>query len=204
MSFVLTVDQIQSRRQGDLITEAIAQLSNVETALGFVRTVGDEFQGLLDDPMSVATAILSLMRTSSWHIGVGIGPVETPLPADTRSARGAAFVTARIAVERAKQEPSHVSVVAAPPAEQDGHDAEAVLRLIAALWDRRSKPGWDAVDLVRKGLTISEAADQLNITRQAVGQRLQAAHWTVERDAVPVLARLLARADQVATADVDS
>lgn len=199
MPFVLTVDQIDSQRQDDQVPEAITSLRGVQTTLGFTRTAGDEFQGMLDEPLSVVAAILILMRTSAWHIGLGIGPVDGPLPEDTRSGRGLAYVAARAAVDRAKRENSHVSVVAAPPAEVEGHDAEVVLRLIAALWDKRSEPGWDAVDLARAGLTMNEAAHRLQITRQAVGQRLQAAQWVGERAAVPVVGRLLERADRLVT-----
>ncbi|MET1006622.1 MAG: hypothetical protein ABWX96_13820 [Propionibacteriaceae bacterium] len=201
MAFVLIFDQIESRRRSDGVGEAIADLGWISTLLPFTRTAVDEFQGLLEEPLSVVTAMLALMRTSSWHIGLGIGAVATPLPADSRSARGPAFLAAREAVERAKREGSHVSIVAAPPAEEAGHDAEVVLRLVAALWEKRSPQGWDAVDLVRQGLSRTEAAERLQISRQAVGQRLQAAQWTGERDATPVVARLLGRADVIAGAE---
>ena len=113
MSFVLTVDQIDSRRQGDLVDSIIHDLAAIEVLLPFTRTVGDEFQGLLADPLSVVTAILMLMRGEQWHIGLGIGPVERPLPADPRSARGDAFIAARSAVDRAKTDQSHLAVESA-------------------------------------------------------------------------------------------
>ncbi len=204
MPFVLTVDQIDSRLKHDAVEEALARLVPIDTVLDFTRTVGDEFQGLLDDPLSVVTAILELMRTANWHIGLGIGPVETPLPPDTRAGRGAAFVAARSAVDLAKNEPTHVRVVAGPPAEQLGRDAEVVLRLLATLREKRSDAGWDAVDLMNTGVTMAEAAETLGITRQAIGQRLQTAHWSVERDAVPVLVRLLDRAEGVSTGRYDA
>lgn len=199
MPYVLTVDQIGSRLRRDAVGEALASLASIDTVLDFTRTAGDEFQGLLDDPLSVVTAILELMRAASWHIGLGIGPVETPLPPDPRAGRGAAFVAARSAVELAKHEPTHVRVVAGPPAERLGQDAEVVVRMLATLREKRSEAGWDAVDLMSTGATMAEAADTLHISRQAVGQRLQAAHWSIENDSVPVLARLLAQAEGVST-----
>ncbi|HET9871754.1 MAG TPA: hypothetical protein VFP89_04035 [Propionibacteriaceae bacterium] len=202
MPYVLTVDQINSRSQRDAVDDTIAALAAIDTVLDFARTAGDEFQGLLAEPASVVTAILELMRTGTWHIGLGIGAVEEPLPAHARAGRGIAFVAARSAVDLAKREPTHVRVVAGPPAEDLGHDAEVVLRLLATLRERRSEAGWDAVDLMRTGATMVEVAETLNISRQAVGQRLQAAHWTLENDAVPVLARLLDRAEAAATGRV--
>ncbi|WP_152362549.1 hypothetical protein [Microlunatus speluncae] len=195
MPYVLTVDQISSRTGPDLVEQRLRRLS-VDTVLGFARTVGDEFQGVLEQPLSVVRAILELMRDGGWHIGLGIGPVETPLPAEPRQARGPAFLLARNAVEAAKREPDHVRVLAGPAAEQEAADAEVVLRLVATVRDRRSEQGWQAVDEMRGGATMQQAADRLGITRQAVGQRLRAANWAVERDTPPVLARLLERAEQ--------
>jgi hypothetical protein len=199
--YVLTVDQVDSRGRADLVEAALLDLASTPTLLPFVRTVGDEFQGLLDDPLSVVDVILTLMRstpTPRWHIGLGIGPVELPLPADSRSARGAAFLAARTAVERAKTSTHRVCVEAAPPAQNEAEDVEVTLRLLAALRARRTAQGWEAVDLAAQRLNHGEVAEQLGITRQAVSQRLAAAGWTLEEDTRPVLARLLARAEQAA------
>ena len=65
--------------------------------------------------------------------------------------------------------------------------------------ERRTEPGWQAVDLIAEGLTQAEIASRLQVSRQAVGQRLQAAQWSLEREARPLLARLLARAEDAAT-----
>jgi hypothetical protein len=200
MPFVITADQIDSRTQGDLVDGALQRLSSVATVLPFTRTVGDELQGLMDDSMSVVDAIVILMRSEDWHLGLGIGPVERPLPDDTRRARGPAFVCARTAVTAAKTEPSHLCVVATREEDHEAYDVQAVLRLTAAVRRRRSDPGWEAVDLVSAGSTQSEAAERLGISRQAVGQRLQAASWSVEEAVRPTLVRLLTRADRAATA----
>ena len=45
------------------------------------------------------------------------------------------------------------------------------------------------------GRPQSEVAEQLGVSRQAVGQRLQAAGWMLEQRTLPTLARLLDRAD---------
>ena len=199
MPFVLTVDQLESRTTGDAVDRALGLLSDVDTILPFTRTVGDEFQGLLGDATSVVDAILLLMRDEQWHIGLGIGAVERPLPADSRAARGPAFLCARTAVEAAKTDPSHLAVAAARESDHEAYDVQAVWRLTAALRRRRSESGWQAVDLMLAGRTQSEAARRLGISRQAVGQRLQAAHWDLEAAIRPTLMRLLARAEQAAS-----
>jgi hypothetical protein len=193
----MTVDQAESRTQDDLVEPMLARLDQVVTLVPFTRTVGDEFQGLLADPMSVVDVTLDLMRSGSWHIGIGIGRVDRPLPNDARRARGPAFLAARLAVEAAKREPVHISVASAPEV-PEARDADVALRLVAALRDRRTEPGWQAVDLMAGGLTRAEIASRLQISRQAVGQRLQAAQWSLEREARPLLARLFAKAEEAA------
>jgi hypothetical protein len=196
--FVLTVDQIQSRAQQDLVEVTLAGLGEVDTLLPFTRTVGDEFQGLVANPASVVDVTLGLMRTVGWHVGIGIGAVQQPLPSDARQARGPAFLAARSAVEAAKKQSTHVSVRSVPD-RLEARDAEITFRLLIALQLRRSAHGWEAAGLMDQGLTQAAAASTLGITRQALSQRLQAAHWSLDRESRLVLARLLARADWVTT-----
>jgi len=192
MLFVMTVDQRGSRRSGDRVPAVLSVLSGVPTVLRFERTAGDEVQGVLDDPAAVVDVVRRLVRDGGWSIGVGAGPVQTPLPGSTRAGAGPAFVAARSAVEAAKRRPVRVAVrgVASEPAA----DAQAVLTALAALVERRSDQAWEAIGLVEAGRTQAEAAAELGITRQAVGQRLAAGLWEVERDLQPAAARLLGRA----------
>ena len=198
MPYVLTVDQISSRDRADAVPAAMRSLTDELPGTLATRTVGDEFEALLTDPVSVVDAILSLMRQGTWHVGVGIGPVERPTPTDLRAARGSAFLAARQAVEEAKDSPVHLRVVATSPAEPEAHDAEVLLALVLALRARRSDAGWAAADLSDDGLTQAEIAQQLGVSRQAVNQRLQAAQWSLDAAARPVAARLLGRAERLA------
>ena len=192
MAFVLTVDQRGSRRGTDRVPRALALLAGVPTMLRFERTAGDEFQGVLDDPVAVVDAVRRLVRDGGWSVGVGAGPVQTPMPGSTRAGSGPAFVAARNAVEVAKRRPVRVAVRGA--AAEPAADAQAVLTALAALVERRSDQAWEAIALVESGRTQAQAAAELGVTRQAVGQRLAAGLWEVERDLRPAAARLLARA----------
>src|SRR4051812_33299150 len=127
-----------------------------------------------------------------WSIGVGAGPVQLPLPESTRAGSGPAFLAARRAVDAAKQRPFRLAVRGASPA--DAADAQAVLTALAALVERRSQQAWEAIALVEEGATQADAAAALGISRQAVGQRLAAGMWELERELRPTAARLLARA----------
>jgi hypothetical protein len=193
MPYVLTVDQRASRRSPDRVADALRQLDGaVPMLLGFERTAGDEFQGVLADPADVVELVLRLVRMGGWSIGVGAGAVQTPLPESTRAGAGQAFLAARRAVDAAKQRPFRLAVRGAVPPE--AADAQAVLSALAGLVDRRSEQAGAAIALVEEGRTQSDAAAALGISRQAVGQRLAAAMWELERELRPTAARLLARA----------
>ena len=192
MPFVLTVDQRGSRRAPDRVPGAFTVLSGLPTVLRFERTAGDEFQGVLGEATTVVDAVRRLVRDGDWSIGIGAGPVQTPLPSSTRAGAGPAFLAARAAVEAAKRRPVRIAVrgVVGEPA----GDAQAVLTALAALVERRSDQAWEAIERVEAGRTQVEAATELGVTRQAVGQRLAAGSWEIERDLRPVATRLLARA----------
>ena len=66
---VLTVDQDGSRDGTDQVPAALDALAPVATRLAFERTVGDEFQGVLDDAASVVAALERLLRAGMWNIG---------------------------------------------------------------------------------------------------------------------------------------
>jgi hypothetical protein len=191
--YVLTIDQQGSRRSADRVAALLPRLNReVRTVLPFERTAGDEFQGVLVDPVIVVDVVLGLVREGAWSVGVGAGGVQTPLPPSTRAATGPAFLAARRAVDAAKQRPMRVAVRGAVPA--DAGDAQAVLGALALLVDRRSDQAWEAIAAVSSGRTQAQAAADLGISRQAVGQRLAAAQWELERELRPTAARLLARA----------
>jgi len=163
--------------------------------LPFERTVGDEVQGLLADPEAVLTALLIVLRDGNWWVGLGIGPVETPLPTSVRAARGPALLDARAAVDRAKGTGEvRVAVVSASQPEAAA-DVEAVVRLIGTLLRRRTDRQWAVVDAVDAAPTQRAAAEALGVSPQNVSQALAASAIAVERAGYPVLVRLLERAE---------
>ena len=193
MPYVLTVDQRASRRTADRVADVLRELNaTVPAVLAFERTAGDEFQGVLSEPVEVVDVVLRLVRAGGWSIGVGAGPVHSPLPPTTRAGAGPAFLSARRAVDAAKQRPTRLAVRGAVPPE--AADAQAVLSALAVLVERRSEQAWEAIALVEAGRKQADAAAALGISRQAVGQRLAAGLWELERELRPTAGRLLARA----------
>src|SRR5690606_9993160 len=80
----------------------------------------------------------------------------------------------------------------------DGDDAEALIRLLVELRDRRSPEGWEIYDLLAAGDNQREAAERLGISEGAVSLRAKAAGLRAEEAAVPALERILRRLDDVA------
>ena len=169
---VLTVDQRGSRRSPDRVADTVAALADVPALRPFEQTVGDEFQGVLDEPAALAPVVETLLRDGTWHVGIGVGDVEEPLPSSARAGRGPAYLHARQAVTSAKSSPWHLRVLGDDPATRA---LETVIWLWAAVLARRTPRGWEVADLVAEGLSYDEAAKRLGITPSAVSQRAAAA-----------------------------
>jgi hypothetical protein len=198
LMFVITADQRGSRSGADLVPsglDAVAGLAGPRLILAPERTAGDELQVAIADPGAVLEVALHLTRLQTWSVGIGVGPFVHPLPADARAARGAAFIHAREGVERAKKTSTRVAVVGG----EEGADAEALLRLMVELRDRRTTEGWELHDLLREGMTQRDAAARLGITEGAVSLRARSAGLRTEEAARPALERLLRRADAALT-----
>ena len=207
--FVLTVDQQRSTTRGDGVPELLRRLDSLTFRLPGVRlplerTVGDEVQMVLTEPRSTLMIVLEILRAGGWWIGLGIGSVNEPLPEHSREAAGPAFIRARAAVERAKSKSASVPLaVMGDSATGDvASDAEALLRLLGAIVERRTAHGWEVVDLLRPAdgggespPTQRDVARILGISEQAVSQRVRTALWAEEVAAWPLATRLLQEAD---------
>ncbi len=179
---VITADQVDSRSRSDRVDPLLPRLARFRLARPFERTAGDEVQGVLTDPEAIADVSEELLRSGDWHIGVGFGDVDQPLPASARAGRGPAYLHAREAVTAAKTSPGRLRVIGNP------HDPlprrlETVLWLWAAVLDRRTTKGWEVADLVAGGLTYEEAGRRLGITQSAVSQRAASAGLAESRRA---------------------
>jgi hypothetical protein len=195
--FAITADQVDSRHGADLADEALALVAAIagpRLALPADRTAGDEVQALTADAGAALSITLALLRTGSWSVGLGLGAVETPLPDVTRIARGPAFIAARDAVEAAKRRPTRFAAAGSP----ENRDVQALVDLLLALRQRRTREGWELFDLIEAGLSQQEAARRLGITPQAASRRALAAGVRLDQAARPALIGILAEADRAA------
>lgn len=194
---MLTLDQQDSRRRRDRVPGLLERLNSRGRRGGvlrrFERTAGDEAQGVVSEPEALRDIVLDLVREGAWHIGIGVGDVDEPLPRSARAGGGPAFVRAREAVERAKRAPHRLCVVGDD--DYRAAHAEAVLWLLALLVERRSERGWEVADMLADGSTRVDVAEALGISPSAVSQRIQAAGIVEEQHGREVAAALLAEAD---------
>lgn len=204
--FVLTIDQRRSRSGPDLVPEALALATagaGAALARPFERTVGDELQGVLTEAGPAVAVVLALAQRSQWHIGIGVGAVEEPLPLSTRAARGPAFQAARHAVEEAHSTSRHIAVRAAgygesQLAENHARWAETGLWLVAHVMSARSDRGWEVVELLAEGLNQREASAKLGVTQAAVSQRVSRAGWAEQTRGADLVVHHLAEAERLA------
>lgn len=208
--FVLTIDQRGSTSDVDRVPGLIAALADCTPAL-FERSVGDELQGVVDNPDQVVDVALAALRDGHWYVGIGIGTVHLAAGGSPREGSGSGFVAARKAVELAKSAAGQVplSVVGgtmvpdatrAPTPEglAAASHAQAVLRLLGRLVQERTAAQWRVVDRLRalqggagKHGSQKQVAKELGITEQSVSRTVLRSGWQEEWAARPAAAMLL-------------
>ncbi|PWH05811.1 MarR family transcriptional regulator [Brachybacterium endophyticum] len=197
--FVLTVDQHDSRRTTDRVPELLTALEGLGMRLPPERTAGDEVQMLADSSDVALSAVLRILELGGWSIGLGIGPVEHPLPGSVREGRGDAFVSARLSVETARRTSSvPVSVRTTDPRQREQtEELEALLRLIGREILSRKPGQWRVVRAMREdpSATQGDIAERLGITQQTVSRAYTTSGWREEQMVHPLARRLLAMLD---------
>lgn len=204
--FVISADQKSSRTTQDLVGQWRDLLNDEYAArltLPADRNAGDEIQVLTDDAGTVLEIALRLARNGSWSVGIGVGGVRRPLPAETREASGPAFNAARDAVTDAKKRPTRFAVRADGAKESaeawpNSGDAQNVIDLLLEVRKKRSDQGWELHDILEETRTQAEAARILGITAAAASERASAAALKIERQSLPTIVRLLENLDRIA------
>ncbi|MDO5726963.1 MAG: hypothetical protein Q4Q03_03455 [Bowdeniella nasicola] len=188
--FVLTADQRSSRTSPNRVPEALTLLRDVTTVCPFERTIGDEFQGILTRADALVTSLITLTRSGGWHIGVGLGTVDTPIAATARTADGPALRAARIAVDEAKKAGSAVFRTEDRTGTQASMQAQAMWRLMATILSARTDRQWHISALADSASGV-EIAKAEQVSPQAISRVLRAAHHREISEARAALITLL-------------
>jgi hypothetical protein len=144
----------------------------------FVITLGDEFQGLLNTATLIPDLTWRLEEDfpeRELRVGIGLGQLDTPIQKFAINIDGPALHNARAAIEIAKKSNALGGVF-----NSFGQLDEVLNGLARLLWFHRSH--WTLsqrkiANLLRKGMSQSEVAEQLKIKRQVVSKQVSASGW---------------------------
>ncbi len=171
---VVTMDRRASRGRPDDTDAALRRLNDrygAALARRFVRTAGDEVQGVAHGAGWLVDLVLADAAPGAWWIGVGLGRFEAPLRRTARDSRGPAFYDARRAVTDAKRAPWGFALHGPPGLER----AEAALAVCAWVVRHRTAAQREAAELLAVLGTRRAVAERLGVSAQAVSQRLRTA-----------------------------
>lgn len=182
----------------DLLARLSAKPSDA-VVLPFVRTVGDEVQGVLADAEAALDVLLDLVRLGEWSVGLGVGAAV--LGATAPESSGEAFILARTAVERAKGRGLPVPVAVESGDVEGATRVEPLIHLVALVVAGRSAATWRVLDAFDEReadgseRTGTRVAELLTISPQAVSKHRRESLVETERAARPAIARLLSELD---------
>jgi hypothetical protein len=161
----------------------------------FLVTLGDEFQGLLGAPHAVADLMWDLeTHLPEVHIryGLGFGPLPPPYRPVALGMDGPAFHAARAAIRVAHDRQRLVLT------QGFGQDDEVLAGLGGLL--RWHRDHWTvsqrlALAGLREGLSQTDVAQALGVTRQAISLKVRATGWAQYLEAEAGWCTLLSRYD---------
>jgi DNA-binding CsgD family transcriptional regulator len=162
------------QRHLNLAIDRVNKNYKEQIAAGFVLTIGDEFQGLLNQATGVEV-LLSDLRASvhpvELRFGIGFGTLDTTLEMVALGMDGPCFHRARTAIERAETRgtPNEVEVGLERPGL---HIYSLLYAGLRKGWTTRQRQVFDLAMARVPGKSI---ALRLGITASAVSQHLRAA-----------------------------
>ncbi|MGY5764425.1 MarR family transcriptional regulator [Brachybacterium sp. DNPG3] len=196
---VLSFSPHRSRRGDDPLPALAEALAPIGLRRPVERTLGRDAIALADRAESALDAVRAAAELGGWCVGVGVGPVDLPLPEETRAVSGGGAEASAAALRDAR---ATSQVPLSVQASDERHastaaDAEGVLRLIGWMVATRNRGQWRAVHALREHprATQQELAELLGITQQTVSRAIKTSGWREESAAVPLVERLLSMID---------
>lgn len=158
----------------------------------FLVTIGDEFQGVLNDvakSYDVMIAMRELLYPVKFVFGVGVGTITTEIAPEAIGMDGPAFHNARAALEEGKEEGYEVRYRGL--GEPFDYLINAMLVLIEALKRRWTERQFKVISVYRQTGSQAEAARRLKVSRAAISKTLAAAGWEAVAVGEDALKKLL-------------
>lgn len=145
----------------------------------FVVTLGDEFQGLITDPLVIPDLLWDMhykFQRRQLRVGVGLGLIDTPIGRNAINIDGPALHHARNAIDLAKKHKLLGGVFAGFGGSYD-LAFNGFARLLQHHRARLKRQQRRVMELLRQSLTQTAIAGELGISRQAVSLYARAAGW---------------------------
>lgn len=173
------------------------QLGQVHTHAPFTALSEQLLLGVPADAAAAVDAVLRVARLNFCNIGLGIGPLHTPVPEDAEQIDGRALRRALGALQAAGHRGERVPICVSGPAAELDTGIEGLLRLLGQSIRTRTEAEWAVVDLMTPGVRGQQRAiaQALDITPQAVSAAIVRSGFNDEHDARAGVARLLQLAD---------
>ncbi|PQZ90210.1 hypothetical protein CQ018_14535 [Arthrobacter sp. MYb227] len=195
--YVVTLKQRDRREAGDTSEALLHSLSEISALTPFQPSGSALLIGAPETAEETVNAVLTALRFPGWVLGVGVGSLYEPVPADAQYLQGTALGYALTATERAEHTGDRVPVRVIGINTELAAEAEAVLRLLGQIISKRSVAEWAVLDLLTPGVRGQQkyVAAELGISSQAVSRAVVRSSWVEELAARPAAARLLKWAD---------
>ncbi|SEB54456.1 SatD family protein [Terriglobus roseus] len=149
----------------------------------FTVTLGDEFQGLVQDPEIIPDLLWEVQREPSlppFRLGLGYGRIDTKIPARAINLDGPAFHNARAAIQQAKIDGITGAVFQGFGKPCDVI-ANGIARMLELQMDRRSEKQLEIMDHLRHSGSQREVAAAMQVSPQAISEHKKAAGWEAFR-----------------------
>ncbi len=174
------------------LTEILAEFNDTyedDLASNFIITIGDEFQGLLrkgDHILEIIDKINILMNPVQIRFGIGIGEIKTRINKLSIGADGPAYWHAREAILKVHEENDYGIAKLMISAQENPNlivMINEILRLSSFIESRWRETQKELVDtaILNYGHSLNvkqtELAKLLNLTNQALNQRIQSSGY---------------------------
>ena len=191
---VITADIIGSRvmpNRSEVQKEFTALLDKINSIFKddllapFIITLGDECQGVLKSPYNVYNVVLSFHKLSSisFHIGIGLGSIDTDLSRKATDMDGSVFSRSRDAILLVKKETREGNTRAVFISGDESFDT-----MMNTLFELSLNTRNDWTDRQRQivsyleenpSLTYAKIGEKFSITKQTVHSILKASNWPI-------------------------
>jgi predicted DNA-binding protein YlxM (UPF0122 family) len=175
------VPRMQRPKVQEKFEELIRYLNKVYSQFvlsKFVITLGDEFQGLLLSATPIPDLMWDIEQRfceRDLRVGMGLGILHTPLQKEAINIDGPALYNARAAIQTAAKNRLLGGVFVG------FYEMDPVMNGIARILSfHRSKLTEHQLriaELLRRGLSQSEAASELGVTRQVISKQVKSTGW---------------------------